>query len=578
MRTLRIGLCQINATVGDIEGNTRKIIDFVGRGKRAGADLLAFPELAVTGYPPEDLLLMPDFIESNLRAVERIARATSRVTAIVGFVHKRGDIYDAAALLHDGKMIDVYGKTYLPNYGVFDEYRYFQAGTENFVFSLGSTAIGLSICEDIWYPGEPVRGQALYGSAELLVNISSSPYHAGKSAARERMISVRASDNTAIVAYCNLVGGQDELVFDGASLVCDQNGDVLARGKQFEEDLILADLDLDAVFRMRLQDPKIRRDKLAEEGKELRRIDLPVRGFPAKKRPPIPTRETRPMERLPEIYAALVLGARDYVLKNGFRSVVIGLSGGIDSSLTAAIARDALGKDKVVGVMMPSRYTTRESVEDAERSARSLGIRLLNIPIENIFSSYLATLAPRFKGRKPDVAEENIQARIRGNILMALSNKFGWLVLATGNKSELSVGYCTLYGDMAGGYAVLKDAPKTLVYELSEWRNQKEGKPLIPERVLRKPPTAELRPDQRDEDSLPPYAALDPILKAYVEDDKGLADIVSMGFKKGTVREVMEMVDRNEYKRRQSAPGVKISHRALGKDRRLPITNKYRTS
>ena len=576
MRTLRIGLCQINTTVGDIEGNTRKILDYIALGKKMRADLLAFPEMAVTGYPPEDLLLMTKFIETNLKAVNRIAKATSSITAIVGFVGKDGDIFNSAALLHNGKLIDVYSKIYLPNYGVFDEDRYFQVGKENFIFTLKSTPIGLSICEDLWYPGDPIRTQTLYGGAELIINISSSPYHAGKSVFREKMISTRASDNAAIIAYCNLVGGQDELVFDGGSLIFDQRGDLMIRGKQFEEDLVLADLDMEAVFRMRLHDPRIRRDRSADEEKGLRKINLPGQSHSMRKKPPIPKRDSKPLDRLTEIYTALVLGTGDYIRKNGFKTVLIGLSGGIDSALTAAIAVDALGKKGVVGVAMPSQYSSKESLEDAKLLAKNLGIRFLTVPITEVFQAYLKTLSPSFKGLKPDVTEENIQARVRGNILMALSNKFGWLVLTTGNKSEMSVGYCTLYGDMAGGFAVLKDVPKTLVYELAKLRNKKEGGAIIPKNVLMKPPSAELRPNQKDEDSLPPYPTLDPILQAYVEEDKGLEDIAKMGFKESMIKEVIQMVDRNEYKRRQSPPGIKITHRALGKDRRLPVTNKYR--
>lgn len=576
MRTLRIGLCQINTTVGDIEGNTKKILDYIAKGKKMGADLLAFPEMAVTGYPPEDLLLMPKFIEANLKAAKKIAQATSSITAIVGFVSKDGDIFNSAGLFHNGEIIDAYSKIYLPNYGVFDEDRYFQVGKENFIFTLKSTPIGLSICEDLWYPGDPIRTQALYGGAELIVNISSSPYHTGKSTFREKMITTRASDNLAIVAYCNLVGGQDELVFDGGSMIFDQNGDLIARGKQFEEDLVFTDLDMEAVFRMRLHDPRIRRERLANEEKSLRKIELPDPSPPVKKRPPIPRTGGKPLDRLSEIYSALVLGTRDYVRKNGFQKVLIGLSGGIDSALTAAVAVDALGKEGVVGVAMPSQYSSKESLEDAKLLAKNLGIQFLTVPITEVFQAYLRTLSPSFTGLKPNVTEENIQARIRGNILMALSNKFGWLVLTTGNKSEMSVGYCTLYGDMAGGYAVLKDVPKTLVYELTKFRNKKEGKELIPKCVFAKPPSAELRPNQKDEDFLPPYPVLDPILQAYVEEDKGVENIVKMGFKESMIKEVINMVDRNEYKRRQSPPGVKITHRALGKDRRLPLTNKYR--
>jgi NAD+ synthase (glutamine-hydrolysing) len=562
--------------VGDIEGNTKKILTYIEKGKKMGADLLAFPEMAVTGYPPEDLLFMPKFIEANLKAIQRIARGTSNITAIVGFVDKDGDIFNAAALLHHGKLIDTYCKSYLPNYGVFDEDRYFQPGKENSIFILKSIPVGISICEDIWYPGDPIRSQALHGRAELIVNISSSPYHAGKSAFREKMMSTRASDNAAVVAFCNLVGGQDELVFDGGSLIFDQKGALIARGKQFEEDLVLADLDMDAVFRMRLHDPRTRKERLAEQEKELKKVLLSNHKPAGSRKPAIPKRENDPLVRLAEIYSALVLGAGDYVRKNGFRKVLIGLSGGIDSALTAAIAVDALGKENVVGVAMPSQYSSKESVEDARILAKNLGIRFLTVPITEVFQSYLKMLAPQFKGLKPNVTEENVQARIRGNILMALSNKFGWIVLTTGNKSEMSVGYCTLYGDMAGGFAVIKDVPKTLVFDLARFRNEKAGKEIIPRNTLVKPPSAELRPNQKDEDSLPPYPTLDPILKAYVEEDKGLEEIKRMGFQEKMIKEVIQLVDQNEYKRRQSPPGVKITHRALGKDRRLPVTNKYR--
>jgi NAD+ synthase (glutamine-hydrolysing) len=576
MRTLRIGLCQINTTVGDIEGNTRKILESIEKGKRMAADLLVFPEMAVTGYPPEDLLLMPKFIEANLKATRRIARATSSLTAVVGFVEKREDLFNAAALLHNGKLVDVYCKSFLPNYGVFDEDRYFQPGKENFIFTLRSTPIGLSICEDLWYPGDPIRTQALQGGAELIINISASPYHAGKAVLREKMIATRASDNAAIVAFCNLVGGQDELVFDGGSLLFDQSGELIIRGKQFEEDLVLADLDMEAVFRMRLHDPRIRRERGTHEEEKLKRIDLSEPESRQPKKPPLSRREDKPLDRLPEIYSALVLATRDYIRKNGFKKVLLGLSGGIDSALTAVVAVDALGEEGVVGVAMPSQYSSKESLKDAQQLAKNLGIRFLGIPITEVFQSYLKTLSPHFQRMKRDVTEENIQARIRGNILMALSNKFGWLVLTTGNKSEVSVGYCTLYGDMAGGFAVLKDVPKTLVYQLAEYRNKRDRKPIIPLNTIKRAPSAELRPNQKDEDSLPPYPTLDPILQAYVEEDKGVEEIAKMGFKEKMIREIIQRVDRNEYKRRQTPPGVKITHRALGKDRRLPVTNKYR--
>ncbi len=576
MRTIRIGLCQINSTVGDIEGNTKKIIDYIKMAKKKGVEIAVFPEMAVPGYPPEDLLLMPKFIEANLRAINTIAKATSSITAIVGYVHKDEDIFNSAALLHNGKLIDVYSKIYLPNYGVFDEFRYFQAGKKNFIFTLKSIPIGLSICEDLWYPGDPIRTQTLIGGAELIINISSSPYHIGKPNLREKIISTRASDNLAIIAYCNLVGGQDELVFDGGSMIFNQRGELIARGKQFEEDLVVADLDMEEVFRIRLHDPRIRRERTSTtERNDLKKITLEPLSYKNKKFN-LPKRDIKPLDRLSEIYEALKLGTRDYIIKNGFKKVLIGLSGGIDSALTATIAKDALGKDGVIGVSMPSVYSSKESFEDAKALAKNLGIEFLKIPITDIFQAYLKTVSPFFKKLKPDVTEENIQARIRGNILMALSNKFGWLVLTTGNKSEMSVGYCTLYGDMAGGFAVLKDVPKTLVYELAEYRNRIEGKEIIPRRIFEKPPSAELRPNQKDEDSLPPYHILDPILKAYVEEDKGVDEIKNMGFDEDLIKEVIQMVDRNEYKRRQSPPGIKITQRALGKDRRLPVTNRYR--
>ena len=575
MRTLRIGLAQINPTVGDLSGNVQKIMDYIGRARELGVDLVAFPELAITGYPPEDLLLKPDFIRANLDCLQQIAESTRSITAVVGFVDSADDIYNAAAIIYDGALAGVYHKMYLPNYGVFDENRYFQAGTDYPVFALQGTTIGVNICEDIWYPAGPGEVQALAGGAEVIVTISASPYHAGKGQSRERMLATRAADNVAMVAFCNLVGGQDELVFDGNSVIFDERGELVVRGQQFEEDLVVADLDVGSVFRQRLHDPRRRKEKLAADVGKVSRIALPEVKSCGEK-PPLPAKKMERLEPLAEIYQALVLGTRDYVRKNGFQKVVIGLSGGIDSSLTAAIAVDALGKENVVGVFMPSRYSSEESREDAGKLAENLGIRFLVIPIDATFQAYLDMLAEPFAGMEPDVTEENVQARIRGNILMALSNKFGWLVLTTGNKSEVSAGYCTLYGDMAGGFAVIKDVPKTLVYQLAGHKNGSAGREVIPRRVFEKAPTAELRPDQRDEDTLGPYATLDPILHAYVEEDRGLDEIVALGFDEATVRRIIGMVDRNEYKRRQAPPGVKITPRAFGKDRRLPITNQYR--
>jgi NAD+ synthase (glutamine-hydrolysing) len=574
-RTLRLALGQVNSTVGDLQGNTGKILKVIHQAREMGAELVAFPELALPGYPPEDLLLNSSFIEANLEALGRLTRATRGITAIVGFVDMIDDIYNAAALLHDGQLAGVYHKIYLPNYGVFDEDRYFQSGTEFLVFDLNGTAIGVNICEDIWYPGDPTRTQCLEGKAQLIVNISSSPYHAGKVHSRQRMLATRAWDYATIVAYVNLVGGQDELVFDGGSMVIDQSGELHSVAKSFAEDLLVVDLDLDQVLLHRIHDPRRRKEKPAplSEGK-LRRIPL----SPLKIRPkcPLSPRPSVSLGRLEEVYRALILGTGDYVRKNGFKKVVLGLSGGIDSALTAAIAVDALGKKGVMGVAMPSMYSSRESLEDARAVAENLGIEFQVIPIGEVFKTYLKTLKDSFKGKKPDVTEENLQARIRGNLLMALSNKFGWLVLTTGNKSEMGVGYCTLYGDMAGGFAVIKDVPKTLVYELASYRNTLGPNPVIPLRVIKKAPSAELRPHQKDTDTLPPYDLLDPILQAYVEEDQSLEMILKKGFGRRMIQQVIHKVDFNEYKRRQAPPGVKITSRAFGKDRRLPITNQYR--
>ncbi|MBI5286710.1 MAG: NAD+ synthase [Deltaproteobacteria bacterium] len=595
MRTLRIAMAQMNPTVGDLSGNTRKILDFIDKARAWDVDLVVFPEMALTGYPPEDLLLKPQFAQDNIDHLKKIAHKTKGITAIIGFVDRKEDIHNAAAVVHHGEVVDVYHKMFLPNYGVFDEDRYFQAGVTPLNVVLRGITIGVGICEDIWYPEGPARAQAISG-AEIIVNINASPYHMGKAFFRQEMLATRATDNGVIVAYNNMVGGQDELVFDGQGMVINEKGVVIARGKAFEEDLVFADLDVEGIFRARLHDPRRRKERLdLKERERVKEIILHDGVRPKKKRlPPNALLPPAPME---EVYKALILGTRDYVRKNGFRHVVIGLSGGIDSSLVATIAVDALGKGNVTVVFMPSRYSSRASREDAEVLAKNLGIDFITIPIQETFEEYLKTLSKSFKGKRPDVTEENIQARIRGNILMALSNKFGWLVLTTGNKSEMSVGYATLYGDMAGGFAVIKDVPKTLAYQLARYRNSLgkgplipgrppkkvglpnesllEKRPVIPERVLTKAPTAELRPNQTDQDTLPPYETLDPILKAYVEEDKGYEEIVSMGFDEGTVKKVIRMVDRSEYKRRQAPPGIKITPRALGKDRRMPITNRY---
>jgi NAD+ synthase (glutamine-hydrolysing) len=597
MRHLRIALAQINSVVGDLEGNLRLILENTARAAQAGSDLVCFPELALTGYPPEDLLLKPGFVADNLRALDELIQRSADypgLTSIIGFVDRQVDIYNAAAVIANGRLAGVYYKQYLPNYGVFDENRYFQAGTLSPIFEINGVQVGVNICEDIWYPTGPATLQA-YAGAEVLVNINSSPYFAGKGDFREMMLATRAADNGLIVAYVNMVGGQDELIFDGSSVIFDQSGNLIARGKHCIEDLLVADLDVEAVFRTRLHDPRRRKERLEftdgqvphivvtddtdeRPGQNGRQRQHPARASLEQSdytsRPP--ARVEQKPERLAEIYSALLLGTRDYVRKNGFKQVVIGLSGGIDSALTAVIAVDALGPENVTGVSMPSRYSSAGSKSDAQMLAERLGIRYLTIPIESMFSAALETLEPVFTGTQPGLAEENIQARLRGNILMALSNKFGWLVLTTGNKSEMATGYATLYGDMAGGFAVLKDVFKTLVYDLSRYRNTLTPGGVIPQTIIDKEPSAELRADQRDVDSLPPYPILDPILRAYVEDDRTFEEMVAMGFDEAMVQKVMALVDKSEYKRRQAPPGIKITQRAFGRDRRLPLTSAYR--
>lgn len=622
--SLRIMIAQLNLLVGDIAGNSARIIAVLAEARARAADWVVFPELAVCGYPPEDLLLRPAFVRANRAAIEAIAPHSQGLTAVVGFADQTDDLFNAAAILHDGAIADIYHKAYLPNYGVFDEVRYFGEGRRCPVYRSGGVKVGVSICEDIWYAAGPPQIQALAG-AELLINISASPYHRGKVGYRERMLATRAGDTGAFLVFCNLVGGQDELVFDGNSLVLDPDGRVLARGASMAEDLFCVDIHPGDVFRDRLLDPRIRKARLLRLDPALtpeialaaiadpsstvvarsstvtgesstESVESPTESGELSTRPgglstemgelstkPGPSARSGPVTRsggntpepldgLAEVYAALVLGTGDYVRKNGFRGVVLGLSGGIDSALAAAIAVDALGPAAVVGVTMPARYSSASSVTDAEDLAAKLGIELRNIPIDATFQSYLDLLAPHFAGRPADVTEENLQPRIRGNILMALSNKFGWMVLATGNKSEMSVGYATLYGDMAGGFAPLKDVPKTLVYQLCAWRNALPDGPRIPAHTLTRPPSAELRPDQLDQDSLPPYSILDPIVEAYVEAEKSAPEIVAMGFDPATVERVARMIDRAEYKRRQSAPGIKITGRAFGRERRMPMT------
>ena len=595
MRTFRLAMAQMNATVGDLDGNSERIVAAIREARGLEADLVAFPELALPGYPPEDLLLKPQFIRENGDQLLRIAAECQGIAAIVGFIDADADIYNAAAVIYDGKVLGIYRKMYLPNYGVFDEDRYFAAGSECPVYKINGTPVGVNICEDIWYATGPAVVQRAAG-AELIVNINGSPFHAGKRAFREKMLATRAADNGLFVAYVNLVGGQDELVFDGASIILGPDGEIVAEAKQFEEELLIADLEVESVFRSRLRDPRTRKERAADishigspvkihisdHTENSNKPPLPiasVRGElvePPTPNPTHPVNPVSPLNETAEVYAALILGTRDYVRKCGFSKVLIALSGGIDSTLVAAVATDALGSENVVGIAMPSRYSSEGSVLDAMALADNLGIELWTLPIEDAFSAYLDMLAPKFAGTESGIAEENMQSRIRGNLIMAVSNKFNWLVLTTGNKSEMATGYATIYGDMAGGYAVIKDVPKQLVYELCRYRNTIGEKPVIPQSVIDKPPSAELRPDQKDEDSLPPYSVLDPILKAYVEDDYAFDDIVAMGFDPETVKQIINLVDRNEYKRRQSPPGIKITPRNFGRDRRMPIANRYR--
>ena len=572
-RPLRVALAQINVIVGDIEGNARKIGEYLDRAAGEGAQLVVFPELAVNGYPPEDLLLKTHFLAAGRRALDEIARDVRDMVVLVGFAEHAEDVFNSVAVLADGEVRGIYRKMFLPNYGVFDEQRYFQVGDSPINVAVDGTTIGLTICEDIWEPGPPASDEALAG-AEVIVNVSASPYHRGKGAERERMLTQRARDSLAYVVYCNPVGGQDELVFDGYSLVIDQDGELMARGAQFEEELLICDIDPTTADAARLRDARHR---------PAARMRRPV--VPTLARLAAPPRHdsievggprAKPREPDAEVYEALCLGVHDYHDKNGFGGVILGLSGGIDSALTACIAADALGPERVLCAVMPSPHSSAETQDDARSLADNLGIRRYEFSLAQLMQAYEGTLAEAFEGTEAGLAEENIQARIRGNLLMALSNKFGWLVLTTGNKSEYSVGYATLYGDMAGGFGVLKDVPKTLVYRLAHWRNQRGSHPVIPPSIIERPPSAELKPGQKDSDSLPPYDLLDAILEAYVEEDQDPDQMVRRGMPEDVVERVIRMVDRAEYKRRQAPPGIKITPRAFGRDRRLPITNKFR--
>ncbi|HET9213758.1 MAG TPA: NAD+ synthase [Gaiellaceae bacterium] len=571
---MRLALAQIDTVVGDLDGNRDRILARLEEARSAGADLVLFPELAVTGYPPEDLLLRPDFLRAAARTLEQVAAETAGIAALVGTPHLDRDLFNACAVCVDGKIEAVYRKQFLPNYGVFDEDRYFQPGRELVLLRCGETLVGPTVCEDIWQPGPPATDLALAG-AHVVANISASPFHVGKGAEREEMLATRARDNSCWIVYLNAVGAQDELIFDGRSLVLDENGDVVARGPAFEEALLLVDVDPTTAVARRLRDA--RRRSLARALRELpepRVVEM--RPAVAHGRSAAAPVVADVLDDLEEMRRAIELGLRDYARKNGFTDVVLGLSGGIDSALTAALAAEALGPEHVVCASMPSRFSSEGTRADARLVAESLGARYLEIPIEPIVAAVEGALAEPFAGTERGVAEENVQARVRGLLVMALSNKYGWLALATGNKSELSVGYATLYGDMAGGFALLKDVYKTDVFRLARHLNERAGRELIPTSVLERAPSAELRPDQRDEDSLPAYAELDRVLEAYVELDSSREELTTDGFEPDVVERALALIDRAEFKRRQAPPGVKLRPKAFGRDRRLPITNRWR--
>jgi len=568
--------------LGDFEGNYNLISKHIERAKASYCDIIAFPELCITGYPPEDLVLNPSFISKNLIYIEKIKKLSDDIVLIIGFVNKDQEIFNSAAVLYGKKTISIYNKQHLPNYSVFDEERYFQKGSGNRIYDLNGFLFGVNICEDIYYSAGPIKEQAILGGAKLIINISASPYHIGKIAEREKILFTRAIDNRVVIAYINTIGGQDELVFDGSSTIIDEKGNSIAKAQSFKEDFIIYDIDQDEITSTRLKDAKYKnqRDKLLKSSEpiDIVKIDKPSRqdsetntlgdNTIKKAYTPITCVEE-------ELFSALVLGTRDYVIKNNFNKVVLGLSGGIDSALTAVIARFAVGAANVTGVLMPSEYSSSSSISDSLELVKNLGIDHLEIPIKDIYSSYLKNLDKIFRSSDINITKENIQARIRGNILMALSNENGWLVLSTGNKSEISVGYCTLYGDMVGGFSPIKDVYKTMAYRICDFINKKYNN-IVPKNIILKPPSAELKPDQKDQDSLPPYDLLDAVLKAYIEDDKDSDTIVKMGFERNTVTEIINMVSNNEYKRRQGSPGVKITQRAFGRDRRYPITNKFR--
>jgi NAD+ synthase (glutamine-hydrolysing) len=567
---MRLALAQINTVVGDLDGNAARIVGRMRQARDAGADLVLFPELAVTGYPPEDLLFRPEFLRQARRSLDRVAGETEDIAALVGFPWLERDLFNACAVLAGGEVRAIYPKRFLPNYGVFDEVRYFQPGRQLLLLKLGEALIGPTVCEDIWQPGPPATDLALAG-AHVIANISASPFHVGKGQEREEMLVTRARDNACWVVLVNAVGGQDELIFDGHSLVIDEEGDVVARAPAFEEALLVVDIDSTTAIARRLVDARRRALVREREVPDPPVVDI---GEPRSSQKPVKPLVAEPLDDLEQMRLALELGLRDYVEKNGFAEIVVGVSGGIDSALTLALAVEALGAERVHAVSMPSRYSSEETRSDAKALAENLGTSFLELPIDPIFEGFEQTLAGTFEGRERDITEENLQARIRGVLLMALSNKFGWLVVATGNKSELSVGYATLYGDMAGGFALLKDVFKTDVFRLAKHLNERAVRGVIPESIIERAPSAELRDNQLDEDSLPPYSALDQVLEAYVEEDRSRDDLTD-GFEPEVVDRAIALIDRAEYKRRQAPPGVKLRPKAFGRDRRTPITNRW---
>jgi NAD+ synthase (glutamine-hydrolysing) len=585
---LKLYLAQINPIVGDIIQNHRLIISHIEKAEASGADIVIFPELALTGYPPEDLLLKTAFINENLKYIDKISKATGDIVAIVGFAGSTsGSIYNSAAIMTGTKIVSVYNKQHLPNYSVFDEERYFQKGNINYIYKIKDHLVGVNICEDIFCASGPARIQSIAGGADLIINISASPYHTEKISSREKMLSKRAVDNRVNLVYVNLVGGQDELVFDGNSLIINEKGKIIRRCKPFTEDHLITEIDPSTSQAARIKDAKFKDQKLnsTDMGNSFKIIELESKKKKGDKKGPFTSEVVNEKKTVQysdyiscpeeEVLEALILGMRDYIWKNGFSKVVIALSGGIDSAITTAIATLAIGKENVTAVLMPSGFSSKGSIDDSVSLANNLGIKYLTVPIAGIYETYLKDLKSIFKTDDINVTKENIQARIRGAVIMAFSNENNWLVLSTGNKSEISVGYCTLYGDMVGGFSPIKDVYKTMVYSVSRFINKKYGG-FIPENILTKAPSAELKPDQKDQDKLPPYDALDQILKAYIEDDKGYKAIVDMGFDSTIVKDVLNMVDNSEYKRRQGSPGIKITARAYGKDRRYPITNKFK--